>query len=215
MRVPSVTSKEELEFKKKELERLLKEEKINVNEYLDAVAKLEKSEDVSEVKLQKHEEKSFMFLKTDFLLITSPFLLLIGWFIANLNPVSAYTYYDHSGYIPGMTGYPYSPIGLAIMMCAVVLLCVGITSRWVKSISRGEFIVFEVTGWSIMAFTLYLLINGVRMVWVPVIAPYSWRSLLSIDPSSSGFILFFWFIGVFTITYGLVPLHKWFSKSIA
>jgi len=204
----------ETEFKKKELEQLLKEKKIDVNEYLDAVAKLEKSESTSEVKLQKHENESFALLKTDFLLIASPFLLLIGWFIVNLNPMSAYTY-DHSEYIPGMTGYPYSPIGLAIMMCAVVLLCVGITSRWVKSVSRGEFIVLEVTGWSVMAFTLYLLINGVRMVWVPVIAPYSWQSFLSIDPASSCFTFLFWFIGVFTITYGFAPLRKWFSKSIA
>jgi len=212
MRVQYV-SPEELEFKKKELEQLLKERKIDVNEYLDAVAKLEKREGVSEVKLQKHEEKSFMFLKTDFLLITSPFLLLIGWFIANLNPVSAYTY-DHSEYIPGMTGYQYSPIGLAIMMCAIVLLSVGITSRWVKSVSRGEFIVLETVGWAVLVFAAYLLVNGFSIVWVPA-GPYSWQSFLSIDPASCSFFILIWFIGVFTITYGLVPLRKWFSKSIA
>jgi len=211
--VPSVTSKEELEFKKKELERLLKEEKINVNEYLDAVAKLEKTEGISEVKLQKHEGKVFTVLKTDFMLIVSPFLLLVGWFLVNLNPVDAYTY-EYSEYIPGMTGYPYSPVGLAIMMCAIVLLSVGVTSRWVKYVSRGEFIVLETVGWAVLVFVAYLLVDGFSIVWVPA-GPYSWKSFLSIDPASCSFFILVWFIGVFTITYGLVPLRKWFSKSIA
>ncbi|MEM2112285.1 MAG: hypothetical protein QXX08_10500 [Candidatus Bathyarchaeia archaeon] len=204
---------EELEFKKKELERLLKEEKIDVNEYLDAVAKLEKREGVSEVKLQKPEEKSFTLLKTDFLLMVSPFLLLAGWLLVNLNPVEAYTY-SHSQYIPGMSGYPYSPIGLAIMMCAIVLLSVGITSRWVKSISRGEFIALEAIGWSILVFAAYLLVNSFSVVWVQA-GPYSWKNFLSIDPASCNFFLLIWFIGIFTVTYGLAPLRKWFSKSIA
>jgi len=204
---------EETELKKKELERLLKDGVINVNEYLEAVAKLEKTSGVSEVKLQRQEERGLTLLKTDFMLIVSPFLLLVGWFLINLNPVDAYTY-DHSQYIPGMTGYPYSPIGLAIMMCAIVLLSAGITSRWVKSISRGEFIALEAVGGSILIFALYLLVNGFSIVWVPA-GPYSWQSFLSIDPASCSFLLLIWFIGVFTITYGLVPLRKWFSKSIA
>lgn len=204
---------DESEFKKKELERLLKEKKIDVNEYLDAVAKLEKREGVSKVKMHKHEEKSFVLLKTDFLLIVSPFLLLVGWFLVNLNPVDAYTYI-HSQYIPGMTGYPYSPVGLAIMMCAVVLLSVGIASRWVKSISRGEFIAIEAVGWGVLIFSLYLLLNGFSIVWVPA-GPYSWQSFLSIDPAACSFFLLMWLIGVFTVTYGLAPLRKWFSKSIA
>ncbi|MEM2969343.1 MAG: hypothetical protein QXR63_00225 [Candidatus Bathyarchaeia archaeon] len=204
---------EELELKKKELERLLKEEKIDVNEYLEAVAKLEKREGVSEVQLQKNEEKSFVLLKTDFLLIVSPFLLLAGWFIANLNPVDAYTY-SHSQYIPGMIGYPYSPVGLATMMCAIVLLSIGIASRWVKSISRGEFIALEAIGWSILVFALYLLVNSFSVVWVPA-GLYSWQSFLSIDPASCSFFLLIWFIGILTVTYGLAPLRKWFRKSIA
>lgn len=207
-----MTSTEELEFKKKELERLLKEEKINVNEYLDAVAKLEKREGVSEVKLQKQEGKVFTVLKTDFMLIVSPILLLVGWFLVNLNPVDAYTY-EYSEYIPGMTGYPYSPIGLAIMMCATVLLSVGITFRWVKSLSRAEFIALEAIGWSILIFVLYLLLSGFSVVWVPA-GPYSWQRFISIDPAGCSFILILWFIGVFTITYGLAPLRRWLSKSI-
>lgn len=203
----------ETEFKKKKLKLLLKEKKIDVDQYFDALAKLEESEDITKVKSQKHKQgKSFELLKTDFLLIASPFLLLVGWFIVNLNSVNAYTS-DHLEFIPGMTGYPYSPIGLGIMMCSIVLLSVGITSRWVKTLSRGEFIALEATGWSIMVFTIYMLVNGIRIVWVPV-APNSWQSFISVDPASCGFILFLWFIGVFIITYGLAPLNKWFSKSI-
>lgn len=143
----------------------------------------------------------------------SPFLFILGWVIATLNPVSAYTL-DHLEFIPGMTGYPYSPIGLGLMMSSIILLSVGVTCRWVKTLSRGEFIALEITGWSIMAFTLYLLVYGIRIVWVPV-APNSWQSFISIDPPSCIFILIFWFLGVFTITYGLAPLRRWFSKSIA
>jgi hypothetical protein len=212
MRVPSVTSTEELEFKKKELERLLKEEKINVNEYLDAVAKLEKTEGIGEVKLQKQEGKVFTVLKTDFMLIVSPFLLLVGWFLVSLNPVDAYTY-EFSGFVPGMTCYPYSPIGLAIMMFATVLLSVGITFRWVKLLSRAEFIALEAIGWSILIFVLYILVSGFSVVWVPA-GPYSWQRFISIDPAGCSFTLILWFIGVFTITYGLAPLRRWFSKSI-
>jgi hypothetical protein len=193
-------------FKKKELEQLLREKKIDVDQYLEALARLE---DVStiEVKSEGHG-----LLKTDFLLIASPFLILIGWFIANLNSVSAYTS-DHLQFIPGMTCYPYSPVGLGIMMSSTVLLSVGIACRWVKSVSRGEFIVFEITGWSILMFTFYVLVTGIRIVWVPV-APNSWQSFISIDPAGCSFILILWFIGVFTITYGLAPMRKWFSKSI-
>ena len=108
-------------------------------------------------------------------------------------PHYAYTY-EYSGYVPGMTCYPYSPIGLAIMMFATVLLSVGITFRWVKLLSRAEFIALEAIGWSILIFVLYILV--------------------SIDPAGCSFILILWFIGVFTITYGLAPLRRWFSKSI-
>jgi hypothetical protein len=197
----------ETEFKKKELEQLLREKKIDVNQYLEALARL-KEAPVIEAKPEGHG-----LLKTDFLLVASPFIMLIGWFIANLNPVSAYTS-DHLQFVPGMTGYPYSPIGLGIMMSSIVLLSVGIVCHWVKSVSRGEFIVLEITGWSILVFTLYVLVTGIRIVWVPV-APNSWHSFISIDPASCSFILILWFIGVCTITYGLAPMRKWFSKSIA
>ena len=202
----------ETEFKKKELKHLLKEKKIDVDQYLEALAKIEQSGDIGKIESKHEKEKSFMLVKTDFLLIASPFLLLFGWFLSNFTPVNAYTN-DHLQFIPGMTGYPYSSIGLGIMMCSIVLLSVGITSRWVKTLSRGEFIALEVTGWPIIMFTLYILVNGIRIVWVPV-ASNSWQSFISVDPASCVFIMLFWSIGVFIITYGLAPLNKWFSKSI-
>jgi len=204
----------ETEFKKKELEQLLREKKIDVDQYLEALAKLEENSFTNEVKSLRHEQaKGYGLLKTDLLLIASPFLILVGWLIANLNPVSAYTS-DHFQFIPGMTCYPYSPVGLGIMMSSIVLLSVGIAYRWVKSVSRGEFIVLEITGWSILMFTLYVLVTGICIVWVPM-APNSWQSFISIDPAGCSFILILWFIGVFTITYGLAPMRKWFSKSIS
>jgi hypothetical protein len=127
-------------------------------------------------------------------------------------PHYAYTY-EYSGYVPGMTCYPYSPIGLAIMMFATVLLSVGITFRWVKLLSRAEFIALEAIGWSILIFVLYIPVSGFSVVWVPA-GPYSWQRFISIDPAGCSFILILWFIGVFTITYGLAPLRRWFSKSI-
>jgi len=203
----------ETELKKKELEQFLREKKIDVDQYLEALAKLEEFPSTNEVKPARQEQaKGYGLLKTDFLLIVSPFLILVGWLIANLNPVSAYTSY-YLEFVPGMTGYPYSPIGLGIMMSSIILLSVGITSRWVKSVSRGEFIILEVTGWFVLVFALYALANGIRVVWVQE-NPYSWHSFISIDPAACSFILLLWFIGVFTITYGLAPLHKWFSKSI-
>ena len=108
----------------------------------------------TETELKKEEletpkrRKGYELLKTDVLLIISPFLILIGWFIVNLNPVSAYTL-DNSEYIPGMTGYQYSPIGLGILMSSIIMLCVGIACHWVKTVSRGEFIILQAVVWSV------------------------------------------------------------------
>jgi hypothetical protein len=207
-----VTAKTEL--KKRELERLLEENKIDVNQYLEASAQLQEFPSTDEVKSVSHEQaRGYGMLKTDILLIASPILILVGWLIANLNPVSAYTS-DHLEFVPGMTGYPYSPIGLGIIMSSIVLLSVGITRRWVKSVSRGEFIILEVTGWFVLMFALYVLAIGIRVVWVQE-APYSWHSFISIDPAACSFVLLLWFIGVLTIAYGLVPLRKWFGKSVS
>jgi len=203
----------EIEFKKKELERLLREKKIDVNQYLETLAKMEQFSSKSEVKSLGHEQiKKYTLTGMHLLLIASPFLILMGWFIANLNPISAYTL-DHSKFIPGVTCYPYSPLGLGIMMTSIILLSVGITSRWVKKVSRGDFIVLEVTGWFFVSFALYSLVSSISMLWIPV-APNSWQSFVSIHPTSCILILIFWFIGVFMIIYGLTPLRKWFNKSI-
>lgn len=204
----------ETESKKKELERLLKENKIDVNQYLEASAQLEESASTDEAKsLRRGQAKGYGLLKTDLLLIASPFLILVGWLIANLNPVSAYTS-DYLEFVPGMTGYPYSPIGLGIMMSSIVLLSVGVTCRWVKLVSRGEFIILEVTGSFVLMFALYALANGIRVVWIQETS-YSWHSFISIDPVACSFVLLLWFIGVFTLTYGLTPLRKWFGKSVS
>jgi len=195
----------ETEFKKKELEQLLREKKIDVSQYLEALAKLE-GVPIIEAKPEGHG-----LLKTDFLLIASPFLILVGWLIANLNAVSGYSSIS-SGY--EMMGYPYSPIGLAIMMCAIILLSAGISCRWVKSVSRGEFIILEVVGILLVIFALYVLVIGFSFVWVQE-TPYSWRSFISINPAYSSLGLLLWFSGVFTMTCGLAPFRKWFSKSIS
>jgi len=201
----------EVEFKKKELERLLRERKIDVDQYLEALAKQEESPLTSEARSLKHEQaKGYELLKTDFLLIASPFLIVVGWFIAILNPVRGYSSFS-SGY--EITGYPYSPIGLGILMCAAILLSVGISCRWSKSISRGEFIILEVLGWFFLIFALYILINSFSYVWVRQ-TPYSGYGFISIDTFASSFGLFLWFIGVFMVSCGLAPLRKWFNKSV-
>jgi hypothetical protein len=194
----------ETEFKKKELEQLLREKKIDVDQYLEALAKLE-GVPIIEVKPEGHR-----LLKTDFLLIASPFLILVGWLVSNLNALSGYSSIS-SGY--ELMGYPYSPIGLAIMMCAIILLSVGISYRWVKSVSRGEFIILEIVGVFLVIFGLFVLISGFSYVWVQQ-TPYSWHSFISINPAYSSLGLLLWFAGVFTITCGLAPLSKWFSKNI-
>jgi hypothetical protein len=195
----------ETEFKKKELEQLLREKKIDVDQYLEALAKLE-GFPIIEVKPEGHG-----LLKTDFLLIASPFLILVGWLVTNLNAASGYSSIS-SGY--EVMGYPYSPIGLVVMMCAIILLSVGISGRWVKSVSRGEFIVLEVVGISLVIFALYVLVIGFSYVWVQQ-TPYSWHGFISINPAYSSLGLLLWFAGVFTTACGLTPLRKWFSKSVA
>jgi len=99
-------------------------------------------------------------------------------------------------------------------MSSIIMLCVGIACHWVKTVSRGEFIILQAVVWSVLTFALYALANGIRIVWVPT-SPHSWQSFISIDPPSCIFILLLWFIGVLAITYGLVPLREWFSKSIS
>jgi len=201
----------DVELKKKELERLLSEKKIDANQYLEVLAKLEESLPTSEAKSLNHgQAKVYELFKTNFLLIAFLSLIVVGWFIAILNPMRGYTS-TSSGY--EIIGYPYSPIGLGILMCSIILLSVEISCRWVKSISRGAFIILEVMGWFFVIFALYVLANSFSYVWVWQ-SPYSWYGFISIDPFTSSFCLFLWFIGVFTVSCGLAPLRKWFNKSV-
>lgn len=159
----------------------------------------------------KKKELEGALRKTDFLLLVSPFLILIGWFIVGLNPVQGY---ESTLSTYETVGYPYSPVGLGIMMTAAVLLSAGLASRWVKSISRVGVIVSQVMGWFFLALAVYVLAIGFSEVWVQD-TQYSWHNLASINPLACGISLLLWFIGTLTIAYGLVPSRRWLNKSIS
>jgi len=200
------------ELKKKELERLLQENKIELNQYLETVAKLEVSPSTEELDSAKGQQvKSLRLIQTDYLLFISPLLFLIGLFLAISGSVGGYES-TLSSY--ETVGYPYSPVGLAIMMGAAILLSVGISCRWVKSISRGAIIVLEVLGWFLLIFAVYILASGFSIIFVQQTL-FSGYSFPSISPAFWGFGLLLWFAGVLSITCGLVPLRKWFGRSIA
>jgi hypothetical protein len=197
------------ELKKKELERLLHENKIELSQYLETVTRLEATEELDSARVQ--QVKSLRLMRTDYLLLISPLLILIGWFLAVSGSVSGY---ENTLSSYGTVGYPYSPIGLAIMMSAAILLSVGISYRWVKSISRGAVIVLEVLGWFLLMFAVYVLAQGFSMIFVQS-TEFSGYSFPSISPTFWGFGLLPWFVSVLAITCGLVPLRKWFGRSIA
>jgi phosphotransferase system glucose/maltose/N-acetylglucosamine-specific IIC component len=133
------------ESKKKELERLLQENKIELDQYLETVTKLEASPSTEGLGSAKDKQvKSFRLMRTDYFLLISPLLALVGWLLAVSGSVSGYES-TLSSY--ETVGYPFSPLGVAIMMVAAILFSVGIAYRWVKSTSRGAVIVLEVVGW--------------------------------------------------------------------
>jgi len=175
-------------------------------------ARLETSSSPSEKDTTTSEKiKHSGLLKTDFLLPVSPVLMLIGWFIAGLNPVQGYenTFSQYE-----TIGYPYSPIGLGIMMTAAILLSTGLAYRWVKSVSRAGLVISQVMGWFFIALALYVLAIGFSEVFVQD-TPYSWHNLASINPLSCGISILLWFTGTLTIAYGLVPSRKWLNKNLS
>jgi hypothetical protein len=89
------------------------------------------------------QPETYRMLKTDILLFISPFLILVGWFLSVSGSVSGY---ESTLSLYRTVGYPYSPIGLAVMMSATTTLSLGIAYRWMNSVSRGAFIVLEVLG---------------------------------------------------------------------
>jgi hypothetical protein len=198
------------ELKKKELERLLQENKIDLNQYLETVTKLEVSSSTKKPDSARIQQvKGLRLMRTDYLLFLSPLLILTGWFFAVSGAVNGYE--TASSF--EVVGYPLSPLGLGIMMVAAVLLSVGITCRWVKSMSRGAIIVLEVLGWFLLILGAYTFASGLSMISVGQ-TPYSVSSFPSISPDFWGFGLIPWFTGVLAITCGLVPLRKWFGRDI-
>jgi hypothetical protein len=196
-------------MKKKELERLLKEKKIELPQYLEMSAKLENASPSKE-KTTSEKTTHSELLKTNLLLFVSPFLLLTGWFIVGLNPIQGY---ENTTSLYEIVGYPYSPIGLGIMMTAAILLSIGLANRWVKSVSRSGLIVSQTMGWFVLAISLFVLAIGFSEVWIQD-TQYTWHNIVSINPLFSGFSLLLWFIGILTIAYGLVPSRKWLNKGI-
>jgi hypothetical protein len=200
------------ELKKKELERLLQENKIELDQYLETVTKLEASSSTEKLDSARDQHvKNLQLIRTDYLLFISPLLILIGWFLAISGSVSGY---ESAVSSYETVGYPYSPVGLAIMMSAAILLSAGICCRWIKSISRGAIIVLEVLGWFLLIFAAYGLAGGFSIIFVQQTA-YSGYSFPSISPTFWSFGLLLWFVGVLAITCGLAPLRKWFGRSIA
>jgi len=200
------------ESEKKELERLLQENKIELDQYLETVTKLEASSSIEDQDLAKGQQvKGFRLVRTDYLLFISPLLVLVGWILAVSGSVSGY---ESSLSSYGTVGYPFSPLGVAIMMVAAILFSVGIAYRWVKSTSRGAVIVLEVLGWFLLAFAVFVLAKGFTMISAQTTS-VSGFSFPSINPAFWGFGLLFWFVGVLAITCGLVPMRKWFERSIA
>jgi len=200
------------ELKKKELERLLQEKKIELNQYLETVAELDAPSSTGGLDLAKGQQvKGLRLMRTDYLLFISPLLMLVGWFLAVSGSVSGY---ESSLSSYETIGYPFSPLGVAIMMVAAILFSVGIAYRWVKSTSRGAVIVLEVLGWFLLTFAVYIFAKGFTMISAQITSS-SGFSFPSISPTFWSFGLLFWFVGVLTITCGLVPMHKWFGRSIA
>lgn len=200
----------ETELKKKELERLLQENKIELNQYLETVTKLETSSSTKKLGSARVQQvKSLRLTRTDYLLFLSPLLILVGWFFAVSGSVNGYETASSFQAV----GYPYSPLGLGVMMVATVLLSVGITYRWVKSISRGAIIGLEVLGWFLLIFGVYIFASGFSMISVQQ-TPYSGYNFPSISPTFWGFGLLLWFVGILAITCGLVPTRKWFGGII-
>lgn len=200
------------DLKKKELERLLEENKIGLPQYLEMAAKLEAPLSVLAKETSSENVKHRGLLKTDALLFVSPLLIAFGWFIDGLNQVQGYDW-DTTSHI-GPVGYPYSLVGTGVIMVATILLCTGLAYRFVKSVSRGGLIVSQVAGWPFIVIALYVFVTGFSGVYVQDSAT-SWHTIASIDPFISAFGLVFWFTGTLTIAYGLVSSRRWLNKSIS
>jgi hypothetical protein len=163
--------------------------------------------------LEKEFEKSkYSFLKTDFLLIISPVLILLGLYIAGLNQTQVFA--DFTLQTSAGIGYPYSYIGTIIMLAAGTLLSVGIAYRWAKSISRGGLIVSQIIGWLAATFAILIVIFGGSYVWESGTYPIIASSFLSINPDVSGVAALIWFAGTSAIVCGLVPMRRWLNKNI-
>jgi hypothetical protein len=161
-------------------------------------------------------EKSngFKFLKTDVFLFVSPFLIALGWYIVGLNQSSMYTDISLQS---STIGYPYSLEGTIIMLTAEIFLSIGITYRWVRSISRGGLIVSQIIGWLATSLAILVLIFGSSNLWgTPTYTASSStiNNVLSIDPVVSGLAALIWFAGTATIASGLVPLRRWLNTNI-
>ncbi len=209
----------EIEFKTKELERLLSERKITLAQYLEMRTKLEATAQqragtrarlpAKPIPTGTQPKKMKQSRATYILLVLSLFSFVVGW--CTMNSVSVLGHKDFSG---GTNVYLYrnSPLGSSIMMAAVIIFSASISYRFTTSIKRGTFIFLEITGLFLLAFGLWIISCGTVNAWVDI--PYGAQSYVSIDPTSFLFGLLFTGPGIFAVTYGLVQIRKWFAKSI-
>ncbi len=160
------------------------------------------------------EKRNSSFLKTGYLLIVAPILIVVGFYVAGLNQTEAFMDMNLQG---STVGYPYSYIGTALMLTAAMLLSVGLAYRWAKSVSRGGLIVTQIIGWLVCAFAIALTIFGGSVVWANPVSTsmsYSIQSFVSINPTISGIATIIWFAGTTAIAWGLIPMRRWLNKSI-